>query len=96
MWAAVAMMLGIFAAEQSLSHSWLWLAALVGIFMSLWITFPQRIPWSGLVISLVGGLLTFKDTRVSSENDLRLLIGNSPRLVTLEGTIGSVPLMRAV
>ncbi len=90
------MMVGIFFAERIPGLSWPWVGALVGIFVVVWIVCPRRIYWSGLAISSLGVVLAFKETRIRSENDLRVLIGNTPRLVTLEGTIASVPLMRAI
>ena len=90
------MMVGIFFAERIPGLSWPWVGALVGILVVVWIVCPRRIYWSGLAISSLGVVLAFKETRIRSENDLRVLIGNTPRLVTLEGKIVSVPLMRAV
>jgi competence protein ComEC len=56
---------------------------------------PRRFILTILAIGLFGWINHQWHTRILSQNDLRLLIGNQPRIATIEGTVRSLPTSRA-
>lgn len=94
-WLAVPLTIGILVGEHGDGARIL----APGVFLVLVALVLARLPRSYvlgvMVVSLLGWMNHQWHTRVFSENDLRLLIGNQPKIVTIEGTIRSLPTSRA-
>ena len=89
-------MLGIVASEF-LVDRWHGIGLAVGFFTAGWILgLSSKIVFQAMAIGGVGILLVVQQTRIGSENDLRVLIGDHVQLLTLEGKVASLPVERAI
>ena len=94
-WITIPLVSGILVAEYSIKPTPLATATLLSVIFLVITRFPQRFILSGLLIMLLGWANHQWHTRILSKDDLRLLIGNQPRIATIDGIICSTPTSRA-
>ena len=95
-WAALCLITGVLAGEypESLQNQVTTIGILFGFLR--YIGLQGRYLALGAIIMVLGWANHRLHTNIVSKNDLRLIIGNQPRLVTVEGTVSALPQSRAI